>query len=669
MAVLMDDGTIDSSRGLASSLNADLLSISAQPPYSDEDVDKVKDMLNSGAVDVNEVSGHFNVSVASVIQNLTGISPDAYTNDSYTDQSVDAVMKMINSGVASVTDVADYFSADPSIVESYLTDVELYTAEDMANVQQGIAVASADVRNIEADGDYTEAEIQMVAESINNGLLSTAQVAQQFGVNEDEVIANMAVINQDAATATADAAAAAAIAASNAGGGGLTSIDTKGSDIQTGLLGSETALKTGATNAINMLDQINATGRSDLTTQSAAGLAAVEAQKAIAEQAIRSGTTSGINALDTGVAGARGDLRSEYATALENARLQSNVARTDITDSFNRAEGMFNPYQEAGTAALQKQMALSGALGQDAFNAAYQESPQMAFLREQGMRANLAGAGATGGLGGGNVQKELARFGQGLASQGLQQQIANLSGISGQGLNATGSAAGIATNAGSNLANIAQSLGSQQLQTGTNMGGNLADISMAQGQGRMGAYTGQGSNLANLATGLGAQQLNTRTNLGSQLSGYNLNTGLPQASQMSNLGVNLAQGRTQAGRDLSNQYGAAANAMGNIYSNQGNNLAGSINAQAQSLINQVNSGAITEAQAQTAYSTALAQSQQNTGAALAGQAQTGLANPNYAQGIGNALQAGGFTYGMLTNQNQNNNQNNNNWEGYGRFAT
>jgi hypothetical protein len=55
----------------------------------------------------------------------------------------------------------------------------------------------------------------------------------------------------------------------------------------------------------------------------------------------------------------------------------------------------------------------------------------------------------------------------------------------------------------------------------------------------------------------------------------------------------------------------------------------------------------------------LAQSQQNTGAALAGQPQTGLANPNYAQGIGNALQAGGFTYGMYTNQNQNNNQNNN----------
>jgi hypothetical protein len=66
---------------------------------------------------------------------------------------------------------------------------------------------------------------------------------------------------------------------------------------------------------------------------------------------------------------------------------------------------------------------------------------------------------------------------------------------------------------------------------------------------------------------------------------------------------------------------------------------------------------MTEAQAQTAYSTALAQSQQNTGAALAGQAQTGLANPNYAQGIGNALQAGGFTYGMLANQNQNQNNN------------
>ena len=63
----------------------------------------------------------------------------------------------------------------------------------------------------------------------------------------------------------------------------------------------------------------------------------------------------------------------------------------------------------------------------------------------------------------------------------------------------------------------------------------------------------------------------------------------------------------------------------------------------------------------------MAQSQQNTSAALAGQAQIGLANPNYAQGIGNALQAGGFAYGMQ-NQNQNQNQNNGQNQGYANAA-
>ena len=678
--------------------NSALEGLSSSLPYSDETVSRVTDLLNSGEVDVSQVSSHFNVPIPSIIQALTGISRDAYTSgDDIANADVSAVMKMINSGVASVADVADYFSSDPSIIESYLTDVELYSDEDLANARQGVAVASAGVRNIAADGDYTEAEIKMVTDSINSGLLSTAQVAQQFGVSEDDVItymanqntnnqnnnnqnnnnqnnnnqnnANQNNANQDnnqnnnnqANTTNTNTGLDGIVDTSFSGNN--TAADQAaipaqaGAEIPTGLRGSEMALRGGASGAIEMLDQLNRAGRGDLTTQNAAALASAEAQNDIAAQAIRSGTTQGINSLDTGVTGARGDLRNEYAAALENARLQSNVARTDITDSSNRAEGMFNPYQEAGTNALQQQLALSGALGQDAFNAAYQESPQIAFLREQGMRANLAGAGATGGLGGGNVQKELQRFGQGLASQGLQQQIGNLNTLSGQGLNATGSAAGIATNAGSNLANIATGLGGQQLQAGTNMGGNLADINMAQGQAQLGAYTAQGSNLANLATGLGSQQLQAQSNLGNQLAQYNLNTGLPAAQTISSLGNNLASGRTQAGRDLSNQYGAASTAMSNIYGNQGRDISDMMAQQTSYINSQLASGAMNEAQAQTAYSTALASAQSNIGSALSGVQQTPLASPKYAQSIGNALQAGGAAYNMFQpHQNQNQNQ-------------
>ena len=754
---------------------AGLAGIPSAPPFSDETVDKVTALLNNGQVNVNEVSGYFSVPVPAIIQALTDVSPDAYTSgDPIADADVDAVMKMVNSGVATPTDVADYFSTSEAIIESYLTDVELYTAEDIANVQEGVAVATADARNIVADGEYTEEEINIVADSINNGLLSTAQAAQQFNISEEEVLSNMEriltpgerasvetgqytdngdgtfsdaignVFNEVNGELTVDQAltgeeliardglggavqstdaeiAAAAVAANNssvgtnAAAGNLLALDTAGADIQAGLLGSETALKTGATNAIAALDALNASGRSDLATQNAAGLASAKAQKAIADQAIKSGTTKGLNSYNTAATAARKALSDNYASGLTDAEAQAVIARgditgaetrglteldagllaarTDITGEFGRAEKMFDPYALGGQAALQKQLALSGALGQEAFDAAYQESPQMAFLREQGMRSNLAGAGATGGLGGGNVQKELARFGQGLASQGLQQQIANLSGLSNQGLNAAGSAAGIATSggtnlanlgisrgqaglqsamtSGSNLANIASGLGSQKLQTATALGTNLSNNRTSQGQAQLGAYTGQGSNLANLATGLGSQQLQTQSALGSNLAGYNLSTGLPAAQTISNLSTNLAAGRTRVGEQEAADETRRALGFADIYANQSARISSDIDNQRILLMNQVNSGALSQAQAETAYATALATAQGNIGAALAGNPQAPIANPNYAQGVGNALQAAGAGYNTFKPNQQKSSPNssftNQQTQGFGNF--
>ena len=292
------------------------------------------------------------------------------------------------------------------------------------------------------------------------------------------------------------------------------------------------ALKGGATGAIEMLDQLNRAGRADLTTQ--------------------------------------------YGTGLEQAKAAADTAT-----------GYMKPYQTAGQTALQQQMALSGALGQDAFNQAYQESPQMAFLREQGMRANLSGAAATGGLGGGNVQKELQRFGQGLASQGLQQQISNLGALSGQGYGAAGT-------------------------------------------------------MANIATGLGSQQLGTQTNLGNQLASYNLSTGLPAAQSISSLGTNLAAGRTRAGEQLAGQYGQTAGQLAGIYSGQGRDVAAMTDSQRQMLMNMVQSGAMTEAQAQQAYSTNMANLQSGIGSQLAGVPNAPIVAPDYGTQIGNAFQAGGI---------------------------
>lgn len=477
-----------------------LQGLPTESPYTAETVDKVKDLLNSGAVDVGEVSMYFNVPKALVVQSLTDIPPSAFTGGNLTEQQVDAVEKLVRTGVMSTPEVSQYFNAPMEVVERHLTDIRGYNPSQIAEAQMGLPITPVE--------EEPQPQPQPQPQQQPQGQLP-ASIGTQYAT---------------------------------------------GSEIPTGLRGSEMALKGSAAGAISMLDELNRAGRGDLATQ--------------------------------------------YAAGLEQAATQADIARGDITGSYGRAEEMFSPYRTAGEQALQQQAALSGAMGQDAFQQAYQESPYIQFLREQGMRANLSGAAATGGLGGGNVQKELQRFGQGLASQGLQQQIANLGALSGQGLSATGSAAGIATGAGTNLANIASALGGQQLAT--------------------------------------------QTALGNQLAGYNLSTGLPAVQTISNLGTNLAAGRTRAGELLAQQYGQTAGQLGNIYTGQGRDIAAMIDAQRNSIMQQVQSGAMTEAEAQQALSTNLANLQSGIGSQLAGVPNAPIFSPNYGQQVGQAFQAAGI---------------------------
>jgi len=593
--------------------------------YTDEQVETVTNLLNKGQVNVADVADHFKVDENLVIEIISEIPKSVYEEGSFTPEQTKKLEGLITTGVATAPQVAKYFDAPVSEVSDYLEQNTGLTRDQIVDSM---------VSNVVADKDYNMQDAQRVGEQISQGNITAEEAADQFGVTIDGISKLMSEMGltvpaqgatptagQTAAQTTQTAAqiAQATAPTSQAQTGqqlssvpqyndpGFTSVmpgatATAGapmsSSIPTGLSGSEQALRTGASGAIEMLDQLNTAGRADLSNQYARGLEQAAAQSQIARGDITSGTTQGLNAIGTGF----------------------GQARQDIGGAYGRAEGMFNPYMQAGNTALQQQMALSGALGQDAFNQAYQESPQMAFLREQGMRANLSGAAATGGLGGGNVQKELQRFGQGLASQGLQQQISNLGALSSQGLGATGSAAGIATGAGTNLANLA---------TG-------------EAQARSNALMSQGSNLANIATGLGSQQLQAQTNLGGQLAGNLAQYGLPAVQSISNLGTNLAAGRTRAGELLAQQYGQTAGALGGIYSNQGRDIASMTDSQRQMLMNMVQSGALTEAQAQQAYSTNMANLQSGIGGQLAGVPNAPIFSPDYGQQIGQAFQAGGI---------------------------
>jgi len=243
------------------------------------------------------------------------------------------------------------------------------------------------------------------------------------------------------------------------------------------------------------------------------------------EQALQGGLESALRALAQGYDQSRTDLL--------NSQQQANQ---QLQDNYGRAEGYFQPYQQSSEQALGVLNDLSGVNGSDAFNAAYQESPYMQFLAEQGSRGVLANASALGGLSGGNVMKELSRFNQGLAGQGLQQQIGNLQFLTGQGLNAAGSAAGSAMGLGNALAGVTTGTGSQLGQNALNTGLNAANLGFNTGQ-----LLSQG-----------------RTNAGNLLAG-----------QIANTSGNLANLANQGGMDVGNALGQGGGNLANLLAGAG----------------------------------------------------------------------------------------------------
>ena len=346
------------------------------------------------------------------------------------------------------------------------------------------------------------------------------------------------------------------------------------------------------------------------------GMGALGAGLGAARQDITGGLQAGLGALYQGLSGARADLQAaqeaamqQYGAGLGDITAARDLAAQQVGQAFGQAGGMFDPYRQAGTQALQQQLALSGALGQEAFQQAFNESPQMQFLREQGERAALRTAAARGGVGGGNVMKELARYSTGLASQDLQQQIANLQALGAQGLGATGSAAQLAAQGGLSQADIqtqaAQQLAAQrglmaQSQLGT--GQQLAGLGTLAGQQGLSALTGAGQQLGQLGvtggtlglqtlTGAGSQladilsgralgQSQLASQAGQQLSDLGLQAALTNAAMQYGTGQDIGAYRMQAGRDIANNIAAQMAALSTLQGQQGAGMSDLIGQQA-----------------------------------------------------------------------------------------
>jgi hypothetical protein len=511
---------------------SNLKGIPKKPPYADADVERVKGLLNSGAVDVGEVSQYFKVPKNVVVGNLLGIPADAYSSGKATPQQAKAVERLIKKGVANTSEVAQYFSAPPAVVEQSLKEDFLYNEAQVKEAQQGLPVSAPTQKQIESipvDGDYTEAETQLVQDALEAGTYTAEQIANNFQVQEQQVadelkrrqevqqqgftdIANpypqgipaaMAAFNNQAPVTTAPVAAPLAGGAA-AGGAGA------GTPVATGTGGTTTGTPAATPSGIQNTTDPNAVAAKDKLPLTA-----------VANYATGSDIPIGLKGSEQALKG-------------------STAGSIDVLDAVNRAGRQdINPYAIAGQDALRTQRALAGLDGQAAFDAAYQESPQMKFLREQGERAALRNAAATGGLGGGNVLKELTRYNTGLASQDLQNQIANINQLSGRGFNAATQMANMNLNTGLPAANAINTLGINLATGRTDAATKLAN-----------QYGDASNRLANI---LGAQGLNISNLVGNTASSINNarnNAAINEARAQENLGVNQSNIQSGIGNQL-----------------------------------------------------------------------------------------------------------------------
>lgn len=146
---------------------------------------------------------------------------------------------------------------------------------------------------------------------------------------------------------------------------------------------------------------------------------------------------------------------------------------------FGVTQANLHPWIAAGAGALGQQGDLVGLNGNDKQSAAItalQASPFYQSLYRNGLEANLQNASATGGIRGGNEARSLADFGADTLAQSIQQQLANLGGISTQGLGAATGLGGLSQQNSNAQTGIFGDMGSTQASGTLTKGGITAGM-------------------------------------------------------------------------------------------------------------------------------------------------------------------------------------------------
>lgn len=153
--------------------------------------------------------------------------------------------------------------------------------------------------------------------------------------------------------------------------------------------------------------------------------------------------------------------------AAKEQRKATQAAIRAQQQAGDQAVGLYSPYRDVGMTALHRLAAYAGLSGRGAQQEAYDdylESPDVEFRKRMGIQAIDRSRAAVGGLRSGRTIADLAEFGQGLASQGINDLFSRITDLKDTGYGATAASANARLGVGGNVANLLQQGGNAQAE-------------------------------------------------------------------------------------------------------------------------------------------------------------------------------------------------------------
>lgn len=154
---------------------------------------------------------------------------------------------------------------------------------------------------------------------------------------------------------------------------------------------------------------------------------------------------------------------AKAAAAAQTAAAQAGIDQVGARDALTQQN--LEPFLAGGTKAFGAQqdlLGLNGAGIQQSSLDALKASPLFQQLFGAGQDSVLSAASATGGLRGGNAQRSLYDAGEDTFAQVIQQQLANLGGLSSAGLSAAGTGGQLGAGAADTIAQLLGNKGAAQ---------------------------------------------------------------------------------------------------------------------------------------------------------------------------------------------------------------